>query len=280
MQAPDGTPTNAAYGFASALIRYLAERRPSHLACCFDFAMTSFRNERFPGYKVSRGETPPPDLEPQFELCREASVALGVPAFEAEGYEADDVIATLTAQLSRRAEQVVVVTTDKDLAQLVTEDGRVVLHDFARDVTLDTGAVRARFGVPPALVPDWLALVGDAADDLPGVPGFGPKSAAAALGTFGGLERFPADSEAWKALPARGAARLAERFSAHREQALAVRELATVVRRVPGVRARLGELAWRGPDRERWQALCRRLGWGRIATRVPHPPARGASGRR
>jgi DNA polymerase I len=273
MQAPDGTPTQAAYGFASALIRYLGEREPSHVACCFDFALTSFRNERFPSYKASRGQAAPPDLEPQFALCKEVSAALGVPVFEREGYEADDVIATLVERLAGEGARVVVVSTDKDLAQLVTEDGRVVVHDFARARTLDAEAVRARFGVSPGLVPDWLALVGDAADDLPGFAGFGPKSAAAALATFGPLDAFPADPAAWDAVPARGARRLAERFAAQGPRALEVRALATVVRDVPDIRTTLGVLAWRGVEPDRWRALCKRLGWGRIATRVPQPPA-------
>lgn len=273
MRAPDGTPTHAAYGFASTLIRYLSERAPSHAACCFDFALTSFRNERFPAYKASRGEAAPPDLEPQFALCKEASSALGVAVFEREGYEADDVIATLAETLMGEGARVVVVSADKDLAQLVTEDGRVVVHDFARGRTLDAQAVRERFGVPPRLVPDWLALVGDAVDDLPGVPGFGPKSAAAALSTFGPLSAFPADAAAWARLPARGAPRLAAQFAAQRGRALEVRELATLVRDVPGIHTALGALAWRGADPARWGALCERLGWGRIATRAPRPPA-------
>ncbi len=269
MSAPDGTPTNAAYGFANTLIRYLGEREPDHLACCFDFALTSFRNERFPAYKISRGTEAPPDLEPQFALCRRAAEALGIAVHEREGYEADDVIATLSEQLVEEGARVVVVSADKDLAQLVREDGAVVVHDLARDRTLDAAAVRERFGVSPERVPDWLGLVGDAVDDLPGVPGFGPKSAAAALGAFGALEALPTDPDAWAGAPVRGARRLAGRFLEHRERALEMRELATVVRDVPGLRVRAAELRWKGADRPRFEALCRELGWGRIATRVP-----------
>ncbi len=269
MVAPDGTPCGAAYGFANTLIRYLGERDPSHVACCFDFALTSFRNERFPGYKASRGDEAPAELEPQFALCQAAARALGVPVFEAEHYEADDVIATLTERLCAEGAHVVVVSTDKDLCQLVREDGSALHHDLQRERTLDAKGVRERFGVPPRLVPDWLALVGDAVDDLPGVPGFGPKSAAGAIAAFGEVSAFPLDPARWSATGLRGALRLAASFAAHRERALEVRELATVVRDVPSLAVGPDQLAWRGADAAAFDALCRRLGWGRIATRVP-----------
>lgn len=269
MSAPDGTPTNAAYGFTNTLIRYLVREDPTHLACAFDFALTSFRNERFPGYKASRGEEAPPELEPQFALCKEAALALGVPVFEREDYEADDVIATLVEGILPQGAHVRVVSADKDLSQLVTEDGRVVIHDLQRDRTLDAAGVREKFGVGPGQIPDFLSLVGDAIDDLPGVPGYGAKSAAAALVAFDTLDRIPADPARWEGVAVRGARRLAAALAAHRDRALEVRELATVVRDVPGVRARLDDLRWRGADPERFATLCERLGWGRIATRVP-----------
>ncbi len=269
MTAPDGTPTNAAYGFANTLIRYLGEREPSHLAVCFDHALTSFRNERFPAYKSSRGEEAPADLVPQFALVRDVAEALGIPVYEASGYEADDVIGTLVDQLLPAGASAVVVSTDKDLAQLVTEDGRVVLFDLQRERWLDAKGVRERFGVEPGQIPDYLALLGDSIDDLPGVTGFGKKTAAAALGAFDTLERIPTDPEAWQGVDVRGAKRLAANLSAERDRALEVRELATVVRDVPGLRARPKDLAWRGADRAAFGTLSERLGWGRIATRVP-----------
>jgi DNA polymerase-1 len=269
MFAPDGTPCGAAYGFTNTLIRYLGEQDPSHVAACFDFALTSFRNERFPAYKASRGDEAPPELEPQFSLCRAAARALGVPVFEAEGYEADDVIATLTRRLREQDAFIRVVSADKDLCQLVSEDGATLHHDLQRERTLDAKGVRERFGVPPERIPDYLALVGDAVDDLPGVPGFGPKSAAAALAAFGELASIPGDPARWQGTGVRGAARLAASFAAHRERALEIRELATLVRDVPGLDAALDDLAWPGADPAGFGALCGRLGWGRIATRVP-----------
>ena len=267
-RAPDGAETGAAYGFASSLVKYLREHEPSHVAVCFDHAMTSFRNALEPGYKADRGE-PPPELEAQFGLCREASAALGVASFEAPDFEADDVIATLADRLVQQGASVRVVSVDKDLAQLVTEDGRVVLYDDAKDVTLDAKGVREKFGVDPGQIPDFLGLVGDAVDGLPGVPGVGPKTAAAVLDAFETLDRIPPHGARWEGLALRGAARAAGRIREHRERALRTRELATVRRDVPGVRADLARLAWRGARLDAVQTLFGRLGWERITTRVP-----------
>lgn len=269
MRAPDGRPTHAAYGFANMLLRHLRERRPSHMAVCFDHAMTSFRNELFPAYKAQRGE-PDADLELQFDLCRRAATALGFPVFECEGFEADDVIATLARGLLAKPDvEVAIHTTDKDLSQLVREDGRAWLADFGKDDVVDADAVRAKFGVDPAQIPDYLGLVGDKVDNLPGVPGVGAKTAAAALRAFGRIEDIPADAARWDGLGIRGAARAALRIATHRDAALATRALATVRADVPGLRAGLRELALRGADRAAVEPLFAELGWGRIASRIP-----------
>jgi 5'-3' exonuclease len=268
MQAPDGTPTNAAYGFANTLLKYLARTQATHAAVAFDFAEQCFRNALEPGYKAQRGE-PPADLLPQFDLCQEIARALGLAAFAVPEYEADDLIATLAERVLAERASAVIVSTDKDLAQLVREDGRAVVYDLARDERRDADAVRGRFGVDPGQIPDWLGLVGDAVDNLPGVPGVGPKSAAAALRRFGRIERIPADPAAWAGAELRGAAGIAARIEAHRERALRTRSLATLRRDVPGVDVGLDALAWRGADRRAVEALCERLGWGKIATRIP-----------
>ena len=269
MPAPDGTPTGAAYGYVNTLLRFLREREPTHVAACFDHAITSFRNRLFPAYKQSRGTEVPADLEPQFALCMEASRALGVATHEAADYEADDVIATLAERAARAGLHTEIVSADKDLTQLVREDGSARFHDLARETTLDADGVRAKFGVAPAQIPDYLALLGDKVDDLPGVPGFGAKSAAAALVAFGSLDALPEDAAGWAGVPVRGAERLAASWRAHRAQALQVRELATLVRDVPGFTARAEDTAWRGAERAAFTALCARLGWGRILERVP-----------
>jgi 5'-3' exonuclease len=269
MPAPDGTHTGAAYGYANTLLRFLREREPTHIAACFDHSIASFRNKLFPAYKQSRGSEVPPDLEPQFALAMEVSRALGIAAHEMPDYEADDVIATLSERALKAGLRAEVVSADKDLTQLVREDGAVRFHDLAREATLDADGVRAKFGVAPAQIPDYLALLGDKVDDLPGVPGFGAKTAAAALAAFGSLEAIPEDAARWAGVPVRGAEKLAASWRDHREQALRIRALATVVRDVPGFDARIEDSAWRGPDRDAFAALCARLGWGRIAERLP-----------
>ena len=268
MWAPDGTPTSAAYGFTNMLIRHWREQRPTHLAVCFDHAMTSFRNDLEPEYKAQRGE-PDEELEVQFDLCRESAVALGLPVFEAENFEADDVIATLAKQLlTNRETRVVVHTTDKDLAQLVREDGRLVLADIGKPGVTDADAVRAKFGVDPAQIPDYLGLVGDTVDNLPGVPGVGAKTAAAVLQAFGRIEDIPVDPERWSELHIRGAKRAAGRIAEHRDRALRTRELATVRYDVPGARARLRDLALKPPHPTQAEPLFNRLGWNRILDRL------------
>ena len=267
MSAPDGTSTNAAYGFANTLLKYLAVAKVTHAAVAFDFSEKSFRNAIEPGYKAQRGE-PPADLAPQFDLCMQLTRALGLEVFAEPDFEADDLIATLTERLLAQRASAVIVTTDKDLAQLVREDGRVTVYDLARDELRDADAVRTRFGVDPEQIPDYLGLVGDAVDNLPGVPGVGPKSAAAALRRFGRIEGIPADASAWSGAGVRGAASVAARIEAHRERALRTRELATLRRDVPGLAAELADLAWRGADRAAVETLFARLGWGKIATRI------------
>ena len=269
MPGPDGTPTGAAYGYTNTLLRFLREREPTHVAACFDQALTSFRNKLFPAYKQSRGTEIPPDLAPQFAYCMEASRALGVATYEHFDYEADDVIATLAERAAKMGLASEIVSSDKDLTQLVREDGSVRFHDLAREITLDADGVRAKFGVAPAQIPDYLALLGDNVDDLPGVPGFGAKTAAAVLAAFGRLEAIPEDPSAWLRASLRGAEKLAASWRAHRAQALRVRELATVVREVPGFGAQPSDTAYRGASRPAFEALCQRLGWGRILERVP-----------
>ena len=268
MHAPDGTPTNAAYGFANTLIKYCADTAFTHAAVAFDYSGTSFRNEIEPEYKAQRGEAPE-DLVPQFEICNRVAHALGLRVFSKQGYEADDLLATAAEQLVAQGASARIVTSDKDLAQLVREDGRVVFYDLARDELRDAAGVREKFGVDPEQIPDYLGLVGDSVDNLPGVPGVGPKGAAAALQAFGQIEHISANPNDWAELGVRGAKRVAGLIDEHRDRALRTRELASVVREVPDTDASLTGLAYRGADREAARQLFEELGWQRILARIP-----------
>ena len=265
----DGTPVNAVFGFTKMLMKLIDDTVADHIAVIFDHARKTFRNDIYTDYKANR-EAPPEDLIPQFALVREATAALNVSAVEKEGFEADDLIATVADHVLKRRAQVRVITSDKDLAQLVREDGRVVMHDLARETTYDADGVRGKFGVDPAQIPDYLGLVGDVVDNLKGVPGVGAVSAAAILQNFENIETIPADLEAWSDVKVRGAARLAERIALHRERALRTKDLATVRRDVPGVAPSLRELQHRGADRERVDELFDRLGWHGIRDRIPY----------
>ncbi|RMF12363.1 MAG: DNA polymerase I, partial [Alphaproteobacteria bacterium] len=196
MTRADGTPVNAVFGFSNMLFKLLKdleeEERPTHLAVIFDYSRITFRQDLYEDYKAQRPEAPE-DLVPQFPLIRQASEAFGVPAIEVEGYEADDIIATYVRQAVERGWRVTIVSSDKDLMQLV--GGPVRMLDPIKNRIIGPKEVEERFGVPPEKVGDVLALMGDASDNVPGVPGIGPKTAAELIRTYGDLESVLAHAE-------------------------------------------------------------------------------------
>ena len=254
--APDGREVGAIRGLLASTLAWLRESAPPYVAAATDHIIESFRNRLFAGYKT--GDGIPPDLWAQFPLAEEAFESLGIVVWPMVEFEADDAIATAAARFAAAVEQVVILSPDKDLAQCV--DGqRVVLHDRIRRVTYDAAAVRARFGVPPAAIPDYLALVGDRADGFPGLPGWGAKSAAALVAAYGCIEKIPDDPRAWSVPALRSRERLAATLTAQREDARLYKTLATLRRDVP-LSERLDDLRWRGVPRARYEAFCRRLG--------------------
>lgn len=186
----DGTPVGAVQGFCNMLWKLLedlkGEDQPSHLAVIFDHSGKSFRNDLYDQYKANRPPAPE-DLVPQFPLIRDATRAFGVPCIELEHYEADDLIATYTRQAREAGARVTIVSSDKDLMQLI-EDGQVTLFDTMKNRRIDSEGVREKFGVTPDKVIEVQALIGDSVDNVPGVPGIGPKTAAELIGTYGDLE--------------------------------------------------------------------------------------------
>ncbi len=248
-----------------SLLSLLREDGVTHVACAFDHVIESFRNDLFDDYKTSDGV--PEELLAQFPLAERAARALGVVVWPMVEFEADDALATAAAQADASAgvEQVVICSPDKDLAQCV-RGTRVVCLDRLRRKVYDEAAVVEKFGVAPASIPDWLALVGDDADGIPGLSRWGARSAATLLARYGHLEAIP-DREAQWQVAVRGAAALAASLREHREEAYLYRRLATLRTDVP-----LGEtpdaLAWRGARTADLEALARELGDDELVGRV------------
>ncbi|MBU0552823.1 DNA polymerase I [Myxococcota bacterium] len=186
MNAEDGTPTNAVFGFTQLILNVIKEAKPSHVAVVFDADGPTFRHEIYPQYKANR-PPPPDDLIPQFALCRRVTEALGIPAIELAGFEADDIMGTLARLWSETGRDCVLVTADKDLLQLVRSN--VTVWD-GKEKRIDIDGVLERFGVPPERVVDVLGLAGDTSDNIPGVPGIGEKTAATLLGQYGDLDKL------------------------------------------------------------------------------------------
>lgn len=265
LTAPDGTPVGAVRGYLQTLVRLLRRSRPSHVAAAADFALTSFRNDVYAAYKRGRTE-PPPDLAPQFPLCAEVTRALGIPYLEVEKYEADDVIASLVRLLRGSGAQIRIVTADKDLGALVSEE--VALVDPADGATRGPAEIEERFGVPPALIPDLLALAGDAVDGIPGVRGIGMATARTLLRRFGGIDRIPTDEPGWAGTGLRQVERVRRSLAAGRDALALSRDLVRLRDDLP-LEITLEDLAWSGADRGGLPPLLERLGLGRMIGRVP-----------
>jgi len=264
--APDGRPVGATRGLLRSLLALLASPEVTHVACAFDHVIESFRNRLYAGYKTSEGV--PRELLAQFELAERATRALGVVVWSMVEFEADDALATGAARWAEvpEVEQVVICTPDKDLAQCV-RGSRVVMFDRRRRILLDEPAVKAKFGVLPGSIPDWLALVGDSADGYPGLPGWGPKTAAAVLARYGRLEGIPAFEDGW-AVSVRGADGVGRTLRDRRADVLLYRELARLRTDVP-LTETLEDLRWRGSRRGELEAVCAEIGESDIATRMP-----------
>ncbi|HEU4694140.1 MAG TPA: 5'-3' exonuclease H3TH domain-containing protein [Vicinamibacterales bacterium] len=249
----EGREVGATRGILRSLFALLREPGVTHVACSFDHVIESFRNDLFDGYKTSAGV--PEDLLAQFSLAEDATHALGIVVWPMVEFEADDAIAAAAHRWrdAPEVEQIVLCTPDKDMAQCV-QGARVVCLDRLRRRTLDEAGVIEKFGVPPASIPDWLALVGDSADGYPGVPRWGAKSAAAILAAYGSLEAIPDRESEWR-VPVRGAAALAATLREHRDAAYLYRRLATLRVDVP-LTEQLEDLRWRGARRDQLTTLC------------------------
>jgi 5'-3' exonuclease len=258
-----GVEVGAVRGVLGSLVMLL-EEGATHVGVATDHVIESFRNDLYPGYKT--GEGIDPALRNQFEPLDDDLEVAGFAVWRMVEHEADDALAAgaAVAAADPRVEQVRICTPDKDLAQCVS-GSRVVLYDRRKRAMLDDAGVREKYGVPPASIPDWLALVGDTADGYPGLPGFGAKSAAALLARYGKLEAVPADGALWDA-PVRGAAKLAATLAERRADAELYRTLATLATTGPAV-GTVDDWEWRGP-REGLAAVTRALGAEPLRARI------------
>lgn len=258
-----GEEVAAVRGVVGSVLALLGEGA-THVGVATDHVIESFRNDLWPGYKTSAGVDPA--LLGQFHLLEEALAALGVAVWAMVEREADDALgsAALVAAADPAVEQVVICTPDKDLGQCVI-GSRVIQLDRRRQVVFDEAGVEAKFGVPPASIPDYLALVGDSADGFPGIKGWGAKTAAAVLARYGHLEDIPDAPGQWE-VGVRGAANLAASLRENRRHAVLFKELATL-RTDPPVIADTEELRWRGPT-PRFGEVCRRIDAAQFASRA------------
>ena len=238
-----GNEIGASAGILRSLLSLLRADDVTHVACAFDHVIESFRNDIYPGYKT--GEGVEPELLSQFPLAEEVTRALGIVTWPMVEFEADDALATAAARFAAASdvERVVIASPDKDLTQCV-RGTKVVCWDRRRDIVLDERGVEAKFGVLPSSIPDFLALVGDSADGLPGIRGWGKKSTAEVLSRYRHIEAIPARASDWDVVP-RGAERLATNLHEEVEEALLYRRLATLRVDVP-LSETLDELEWKG----------------------------------
>ena len=266
-----GTVLSGVAGLCDQLLYLLREEGATHVGCATDRVIESFRNDLYPGYKSSAGM--PPDLLAQFPIAERAIEALGLVLWPMVEWEADDAIAAAATLWAGNLEvnRILVCTPDKDMAQLV-EGERIVLWDRRRRIVYDDAAVRVKWGVPPASIPDWLALVGDASDGYPGIPGYGAKTAAALLARYGHLEEVPIKGSAWHLDGVRNQVGLAQVLRERLAEAMLYRDLARLRTTADGVvipQREPGELEWLGAPRGRWEAFCDEWGLDRLRSR-PH----------
>ncbi|MDP1920895.1 MAG: 5'-3' exonuclease H3TH domain-containing protein [Myxococcales bacterium] len=253
--SPAGKDLKATVGVVGSMLALLsdAEESVTHLAVAFDNPIRSFRNDLFAGYKTEEGMDPA--LAAQFDDIEQAVAALGVTVWSMKEFECDDAMATAAVRFAKdpRVTQVRVMTPDKDLGQ-VLEGERIVQVDRMRKRVFTEATLRAERGFGPKSIPDFLALVGDTADGIPGLDGFGEKGAAAVLTAYPHLEDIPDDGKTWSS-KVRGAEKLAATLAAHRAEATLYRTLATLRLDVP-LKESLEQLEWKGASREAWNAWC------------------------
>jgi DNA polymerase-1 len=262
-----GLPTHAVYGFTSLTLKFINQYRPEYLAVVLDAGRETFRNEIYRAYKENRPEAPP-QLIPQFPYIRKVLEALNLPLLEMRGFEADDIIGTLTKTFSSQGIKVIVVSSDKDLMQLVTDGVRLL--DSAKGKWIGYAEIKQKFGVEPHRVIEVMGLMGDSVDNIPGVKGIGEKTATALIQKFETLENLFDHLDEVETMGLKGAARIRNALAEGKESAFLSRTLATVKLDVP-VETNLADLRYRRPDIERARALFAELEFHNLLKMIEEP---------
>jgi 5'-3' exonuclease len=261
-ETPEGWEIGAVAGLVSSTLSLLGSGDVTHVGAAFDSVIESFRNDMFEGYKT--GEGTPPELHAQFPVAERAMEVMGVTVWSMIEQEADDGLAAAAHKFVDEVDRVVVMSPDKDMTQLFGNP-KIVGYDRRNGVFIDAEGTREKFGVSPESIPDYLALVGDTADGIPGLPGWGAKSSGALLSRYGHLDVIPASEEDWD-VTVRSAAKLAQTLRDRMDDALLYRDLATL-RADADIPQTLDELEWKGVHREAYEILCEDLGFTRLKTR-------------
>ena len=260
----NGWPTSAVYGYTNWLLKLLEQQNPQYLAAAYDESLGSgFRHRLCPAYKANR-ELPDEALAFQLDACREVAQWLGIAAFASDEYEADDLLGTLAALCRSQGCRPVILSRDKDLAQLL--QGGEMLWDFGSAEPRGVAELEAVFGVPLSRLADYLALIGDAVDNIPGVPGIGAKTAAAIFQRFTSVDELLGNLDNLAALPVRGAKTLAAKIEPYREQLLLARQLTEVCCNAP-LATTPAQLQWQGVDLQGFAGFCNRMGLGDAVVR-------------
>lgn len=261
-----GRDVKATVGFVSSMLNLLddPDETVTHIAVAFDNPVESFRNELFAGYKT--GEGMDPELVAQLDDVERATAALGIAVWSMERHEADDGMASGAARFRDQVDQVRILSPDKDLGQCI-RGTNVVQIDRMRGKLTDEKTLRELRGIGPSSIPDWLGLMGDSADGIPGIPSWGSKSSSIVLAHYEHIDAIPDDAADWK-VEVRGAKRLAMNLAERREDALLYRKLATLVEDAP-ISESLAELEWRGVPKGEFLDWCEEMSASRLETR-PH----------
>ncbi len=261
-ETAEGWQIGAVHGMVASMLSLLAQDGVTHVGVAFDSVIESFRNAMFDGYKT--GEGTPRELHAQFPVAERAMEALGIVVWSMIEQEADDGLAAAAVKFAPLADRVVIMSPDKDMAQLYGHP-KILGFDRRRGAFINADDVRKKFGVSPASIPDYLALVGDTADGIPGLSGWGAKSTGLMLARYGHLDRIPASEDDWD-VKVRAASTLAETLRHNMDAALLYRDLATL-RTDADIPESLDDLKWRGVRRQAFEALCDELDFGGIRNR-------------